>query len=279
MTRRRHRRRPAGADARARRDPARALVPLPRPSPTRLRGEVGELLVGAYDDPELLDRLADGAAAVTYEFENVPVAAAGGSGAIPGAAALEASQDRLVEKQLFRRLGIPTPSSTTRSRVPGDPEDAPARLRRQGPASGGDVGSRRTPDMSWRSGSRSTASCRCSPFAAADGDTRFYPLVENVHEDGILRRRARRRATRRRREAEEYAGAAARRARLRRRARARALRRRRPPARERVRAARPQHRPLDDRGRGDEPVREPPARRPRAAARLDRARPAVRWST
>ena len=41
--------------------------------------------------------------------------------------------------------------------------------------------------MSWRNASRSTASCRCSPFAAADGDTRFYPLVENVHEDGILR--------------------------------------------------------------------------------------------
>src|SRR5215212_8377797 len=69
---------------------------------------VGELLVGAYDDPVKLDRLADGSAAVTYEFENVPVAAAERVGATPGAAALEASQDRLVEKQLFRRLGIPT---------------------------------------------------------------------------------------------------------------------------------------------------------------------------
>jgi 5-(carboxyamino)imidazole ribonucleotide synthase len=71
-------------------------------------GEVGELLVGEYDDPELLDRLADGAAAVTYEFENVPVEAARRAGTIPSAAALEAAQDRLVEKQLFRRLGIPT---------------------------------------------------------------------------------------------------------------------------------------------------------------------------
>ena len=46
------------------------------PSPDAPAGEVGELLVGAYDDPELLDRLAIGAAVVTYEFENVPVDAA-----------------------------------------------------------------------------------------------------------------------------------------------------------------------------------------------------------
>ena len=38
--------------------------------------EVGSSLVGEYDDPELLDRLAEGAGVVTYEFENVPVEAA-----------------------------------------------------------------------------------------------------------------------------------------------------------------------------------------------------------
>ena len=46
------------------------------PSPDACAGQVGEQLVGQYDDPELLDRLAHGAAAVTYEFENVPVEAA-----------------------------------------------------------------------------------------------------------------------------------------------------------------------------------------------------------
>src|SRR5688572_6403728 len=86
-------------------------------------GEVGELLVGAYDDPELLDGLADGAAVVTYEFENVPVEAARRVGAIPGAAALESSQDRLVEKQQFRRLGIPT------ARINEDVETFPALLK------------------------------------------------------------------------------------------------------------------------------------------------------
>ena len=78
------------------------------PSPDAPAGEVGELLVGAYDDPALLDRLAAGAAALTYEFENVPVEAARRVGAVPAAAALEVAQDRLEEKPLFRRLGIPT---------------------------------------------------------------------------------------------------------------------------------------------------------------------------
>ena len=57
--------------------------------------------------------------------------------------------------------------------------------------------------------------------------------------------------------------------RLHRRADHRVLRRRRAADRQRDGAARPQLRPLDDRGRRDQPVREPPARDPRPAARLD----------
>ena len=49
---------------------------------------------------------------VTYEFENVPVAAARTLAervpVFPPPEALEVSQDRLVEKTLFARLGIPT---------------------------------------------------------------------------------------------------------------------------------------------------------------------------
>ena len=78
------------------------------PAADACAGAFGELLVGPYDDPELLDRLAAGTDAVTYEFENVPVEAARRVGAVPEALALELGQDRLVEKELFRRLGIPT---------------------------------------------------------------------------------------------------------------------------------------------------------------------------
>jgi len=68
------------------------------PSADACAGDVGELLVGAYDDPACLGRLADGVDAVTYEFENVPVAAARTVGAVPDPRALDLGQDRLVEK-------------------------------------------------------------------------------------------------------------------------------------------------------------------------------------
>jgi 5-(carboxyamino)imidazole ribonucleotide synthase len=150
-------------------------------------GEVGELLVGAYDDPELLDRLADGADAVTYEFENVPVEAARRVGAIPGAAALEASQDRLVEKQLFRRLGIPT------VRIDDEVAVFPALLktRRLGYDGKGQrlVETREGPGPHHVLEERVSFDRELSLLAVrgGDGDTRFWPLVENVHEDGILR--------------------------------------------------------------------------------------------
>ena len=78
------------------------------PSPDACAREVGELVVGAYGDPDALDRFVEGAEVVTYEFENVPVEAAVRVGAVPGAAALEHGQDRRREKGLFRSLGIPT---------------------------------------------------------------------------------------------------------------------------------------------------------------------------
>lgn len=157
------------------------------PSPDAPAAEVGELLVGDYDDPALLDRLADGAAAVTYEFENVPVAAARRVGAVPAAAALEAAQDRLVEKQLFRRLGIPTP------RIDDEVETFPAILKTR--RLGYDGKGQRLVET--RPGTvpghvleeRVAFDRELSLLAVrgADGDTRFWPLVENVHADGILR--------------------------------------------------------------------------------------------
>ncbi len=157
------------------------------PSADAPAAEVGELLVGEYDDPVLLDRLADGAAAVTYEFENVPVEAARRIGAIPGAAALEASQDRLVEKELFRRLGIPTP------KLDDEVEAFPAILktRRLGYDGKGqrlvETRPRTVPGHVLEERVPFDRELSLLAVRGADGDTRFYPLVENVHQDGILR--------------------------------------------------------------------------------------------
>ena len=155
------------------------------PAPDAPAGDVGELLVGAYDDPELLDRLAGGAIAVTYEFENVPVEAARRVGALPDAAALEAAQDRLVEKQLFQRLDIPTPAF-------GDvPPPVVIKSRRFGYDGKG----QRVERGNYLTGDHELVEelvdfdreLSLIGVRGRDGETRFYPLVENVHDGGILR--------------------------------------------------------------------------------------------
>jgi 5-(carboxyamino)imidazole ribonucleotide synthase len=69
-------------------------------------------IVAAYDDPAALDALAGSAAVVTYEFENIPVAAADRLAAqvavYPPPRALAVSQDRLTEKRFIRQAGIST---------------------------------------------------------------------------------------------------------------------------------------------------------------------------
>lgn len=69
-------------------------------------------IVAAYDDPAALAELAAACDVVTYEFENVPVAAAEALAinvtVYPPAKALEVAQDRLVEKRFLNACGIPT---------------------------------------------------------------------------------------------------------------------------------------------------------------------------
>jgi 5-(carboxyamino)imidazole ribonucleotide synthase len=158
------------------------------PASDACAGEVGELLVGSFDDDALLDRLADGAAVVTYEFENVPVAAARRVGAIPAVRALEEGQDRLREKQLFRRLGIPT------ARFGGLGETGlPAVVK--GRRLGYDGKGQRLVESAETLGDGEVAeqlvafSRELSLVAVRGrgGEVAFYPLAENVHREGILR--------------------------------------------------------------------------------------------
>lgn len=68
--------------------------------------------VAAYDDLAALDRFAAAIDVATFEFENVPVASVEhllqSVPVRPGAKALAAAQDRLVEKNFLRGIGIPT---------------------------------------------------------------------------------------------------------------------------------------------------------------------------
>ena len=181
------------------------------PSPDAAAGRICELVEAPYDDPDGLDRLASGCAVVTYEFENVPAAAAEhlarlGATVRPDPRALAVAQDRLEEKRLFGSLGIAT---APYERV-DDAEDAAAAVERHGPcilktrrlgydgrgqarvatgaearAAWADLGgvpciAERQLELDAELSVLATRSPRRS--------TRVYPLAENVHRGGILRR-------------------------------------------------------------------------------------------
>ena len=142
-----------------------------------------------YGDRVGLERLASGAEVVTLEFENVPVEAAAHLVTVPGPPALEQGQDRLREKELFRALGIPTARF-------GTLEDAglPAlvKSRRLGYDGKGQRHVVAPPEPL----AAGRARRGLVPFdrelsilavRSRDGDTRFWPVGENVHRDGILR--------------------------------------------------------------------------------------------
>ncbi|HKY25614.1 MAG TPA: 5-(carboxyamino)imidazole ribonucleotide synthase [Gaiella sp.] len=158
------------------------------PAPDACAGAVGDLVVGEYGDVDALDRLAAGADVVTYEFENVPVHAAARVGAVPGVAALERGQDRLHEKELFRSLEIPTArfGDLGTTGVP-----ALVKTRRLGYDGKG----QRRVDATEPLADDELAE-ELVPFErelsilgvrGRDGETRFWPVGENVHRDGILR--------------------------------------------------------------------------------------------
>jgi 5-(carboxyamino)imidazole ribonucleotide synthase len=82
------------------------------PSPEAPVGRIAQRVTADFDDEAALEKFASGLELVTYEFENVPVAATRFLServpVFPPPAALEVAQDRLKEKALFRKLGIAT---------------------------------------------------------------------------------------------------------------------------------------------------------------------------
>jgi 5-(carboxyamino)imidazole ribonucleotide synthase len=181
------------------------------PAPEAPAGQAGEHLVGSYDDPDCLDQFADGLDLVTYEFENVPAAAArrlaGRLPVYPPVRALEVSQDRAAEADLFARHGVPAARSAAAEDRPGlgralEQIGLPAVLktRRQGYDGKGQFVLRAPADAdaAWAAlGGRPSVLQEFVAFErelsllavrGRDGAVAFYPLVENHHERGILRR-------------------------------------------------------------------------------------------
>lgn len=173
-------------------------------------GPVSELTVADFNDTDALKRFARGLDLVTYEFENVPVDSARflsrRAPVFPPPEALEVAQDRISEKTFFTRLGIPAPAfvavttwddlKTALNEI-GLP--AVLKTRRFGYDGKGQFVLRKTEDVSLAWQSLSGVPLILESFVAFErelsilavrsrsGETRFYPLVENHHQDGILR--------------------------------------------------------------------------------------------
>ncbi len=173
-------------------------------------GRVAPLITGDFDDPACLDELASRVDCVTFDFENVPVAAvrrlAEKRPVWPPVAALETAQDRLLEKTLFTRLGVPVaPNVAVDSRdelihaVAKTGLPAVLKTRRMGYDGKGQYVLRTQADVepAWQAlGGVALLLEGFVDFAyevsliavrGRDGHTAFYPLTQNTHRDGILR--------------------------------------------------------------------------------------------
>jgi 5-(carboxyamino)imidazole ribonucleotide synthase len=183
------------------------------PSPHAPAAPVAEAIVAAYDDEAALRDLADRVDVATYEFENVPDAAARLLEARvplrPRAEALRVAQDRLNEKETLESLGIPVApfrAVATRAELTAAVEalGAPCILktRRFGYDGKGQALIRAadaaTLDAAWARVGEGRVPCVLEAFLrfdreasqlavrSVDGDVRLYPLVETRHEEGIL---------------------------------------------------------------------------------------------
>ena len=180
------------------------------PSPEAPVGRIANRVTSDYRDEQALERFSHGLEVVTYEFENVPVAAAKFLAervpVYPPAIALEEAQDRMREKTLFRKLGIPT-TEFAEVKKHGDLDAAvkqvglPAVLKtcRMGYDGKGQWLLRMGADIERSRPELPDAPLILEKFVpferelsvlgvrSRNGEIVFYPLIENHHRGGILR--------------------------------------------------------------------------------------------
>jgi 5-(carboxyamino)imidazole ribonucleotide synthase len=180
------------------------------PSPEAPVGRIAQRVTADYTDQAALEKFSSGLELVTYEFENVPVEAAHFLAervpVYPPPAALEAAQDRLAEKNLFRKLGVTTAefaavSSSAELDAALKTLGLPAVLKtsRMGYDGKGQWILRTAQDVAKAKSELPPVKLileRFVPFTrelsvlavrSRNGETAIYPLVENHHRSGILR--------------------------------------------------------------------------------------------
>jgi len=197
------------------------------PSPEAPVGRIAQRVTADFDDEAALEKFAAGLELVTYEFENVPVAAtkflAARVPVFPPPATLEIAQDRLKEKALFQKLsiattafapvhgvasldaaiadvGLPAVLKTTRLgydgkgqwtlRTPSDVANLKFEMATSFTAPPNRNGKRESADTAPFILERFISFTRelsILAVRARSGDIAFYPLVENRHHGGILR--------------------------------------------------------------------------------------------
>lgn len=173
--------------------------------------QVGDVTVGDYHDRATLERFAESVDVVTYEFENVPAETAEILAAKrplwPPPAALATAQDRANEKSACTALGIPVAphmladsreSLDDAARTIGTP--GILKTRRMGYDGKGQarIDTPADAEGAWRAlGGVPLIYEGFIPFhrelsviavRSVRGECRVYPVTENHHRDGILRR-------------------------------------------------------------------------------------------
>ncbi len=173
-------------------------------------GQIGQLIAADYGDHAALERFLEGVDVVTYEFESIPVSTvrfvAERMKVFPPVKALATAQDRLLEKQLFSDLEIPTPPFAAVDNVQ-DLKRAVARIglpvvlktRRMGYDGKGQAVIRDSAslDAAWNQLAGSPLLVEkyvefqheLSVIGVRDtaGREVFYAPIQNIHHEGILR--------------------------------------------------------------------------------------------
>jgi len=171
---------------------------------------VSKMVLGDFDNETALAAFIAQVDVVTYEFENVPAETVESIAQVrpvrPGVKSLRIAGDRVSEKQLFRELGIGTApfaavNNADELRRAVDEVGLPAVLktRRFGYDGKGQAVLRDASELDGAWTSLGGVPCILEgfmPFSrelsilgvrSVSGEVRTYPLVENVHQGGILR--------------------------------------------------------------------------------------------